>query len=959
MDTIINSTVGWIPTYVIDPIRVRFQVLRNLGENIEELRQRTIFLAGRRDSERGKVEEEKKQQGVEASAEADSWFGEVNNALSNAETLRTEYDERRSSGACQRYCFCWSGYQLSKKALKLKEVVEGLYEAEPKSGWTATASTSHKGKKLDTVSIEGQTRTEKLKQEMIDAVVDDRHVVVGLYGMGGIGKTTLLRHVYEHFRQTEHFDSVIFTTVSSTPKFSEIREEIAKGLGLNLKDCQDENDLREKLCRLSETMKYMLILDDMWEPFDLTEICILAPKKENGCKLLISSRSKDVVTRFVIPFAAKKSLRSIQVNKLGEDEAWELFVQKVGEDITSEPTIEPIAKEVLKKCGGLPLAIIVIGGTMSTRETEGQWKDAIRELEQQSNSSLEGIEKEVFSKLMFSFEKLEPIQQSLFLYCCLFPKDWNQGGGSIGKYFLYNFAIGEETLCDEMHRLEDMRNKVDVLVGKLQSSSIFEHANNGHGRMHDVMYELGMWITSPTTLNKYQYSKFIAKARSGITKAPDASEWGKATKISLMWNQIESLPQLPDKCPQLQTLLLGGCIIKEIPQVHFLEQMPALRILDLNRCSDLKFLPPSICHLVNLRSLCLECCVNLKELPREIGMLAQLIFLDLSCCTGLTKLPKEMKKLKNLRHLNISYTTQLKRIPRGVLSGLHKLEELYTDGSSLKWSTNGIMELGSLLALRLTSIIRIPEAKIKGVKVSHWLKPLAKSIVCLHLQNCDIDPSTLPDLLLLEGSRHLNRTVKFISCNGLTWVPACGYSNLTIRNCPDLKQLCSRISQSAESSFTNLGRITIQECPNLEVLFTSGVTCQLKKLKSLHVYQCPQLVNLIVSDDDDEDMEILSNAFPSLKEMRLCELPELTAICNNHQHLDLMKWPSLSAAEGAHVYLCPKLRRPPFGAHRADISLNDETDSQMTEKYRKEKRDQEEKEREKDDDDDDDDDEEE
>ncbi|XP_042519718.1 putative disease resistance protein At5g05400 isoform X3 [Macadamia integrifolia] len=816
MDTIINSTVGWIPTYVIDPIRVRFQVLRNLGENIEELRQRTIFLAGRRDSERGKVEEEKKQQGVEASAEADSWFGEVNNALSNAETLRTEYDERRSSGACQRYCFCWSGYQLSKKALKLKEVVEGLYEAEPKSGWTATASTSHKGKKLDTVSIEGQTRTEKLKQEMIDAVVDDRHVVVGLYGMGGIGKTTLLRHVYEHFRQTEHFDSVIFTTVSSTPKFSEIREEIAKGLGLNLKDCQDENDLREKLCRLSETMKYMLILDDMWEPFDLTEICILAPKKENGCKLLISSRSKDVVTRFVIPFAAKKSLRSIQVNKLGEDEAWELFVQKVGEDITSEPTIEPIAKEVLKKCGGLPLAIIVIGGTMSTRETEGQWKDAIRELEQQSNSSLEGIEKEVFSKLMFSFEKLEPIQQSLFLYCCLFPKDWNQGGGSIGKYFLYNFAIGEETLCDEMHRLEDMRNKVDVLVGKLQSSSIFEHANNGHGRMHDVMYEL-----------------------------------------------------------------------------------------------------------------------------------------------GLTKLPKEMKKLKNLRHLNISYTTQLKRIPRGVLSGLHKLEELYTDGSSLKWSTNGIMELGSLLALRLTSIIRIPEAKIKGVKVSHWLKPLAKSIVCLHLQNCDIDPSTLPDLLLLEGSRHLNRTVKFISCNGLTWVPACGYSNLTIRNCPDLKQLCSRISQSAESSFTNLGRITIQECPNLEVLFTSGVTCQLKKLKSLHVYQCPQLVNLIVSDDDDEDMEILSNAFPSLKEMRLCELPELTAICNNHQHLDLMKWPSLSAAEGAHVYLCPKLRRPPFGAHRADISLNDETDSQMTEKYRKEKRDQEEKEREKDDDDDDDDDEEE
>ncbi|XP_042483469.1 disease resistance protein RPS2-like [Macadamia integrifolia] len=788
---------------------------------------------------------------------------------------------------------------LSKRALKVKQDVENLYQEELKSGWTVASITSQKGRKLDTVSIQGQARTEELIHEIIDAVLEDRHVVVGLYGMGGIGKTTLLRYANEHFRKTEQFESVIFTTVSATPNFVEIRKQIAKSLGLDHSICQDEDDLKERLFRLLQTRKYILILDDMWEVVDLDEICIPAPTKENGCKILMASRSKAIATRFGIRFVAKDSLQLIQVNKLRPDEAWKLFVQKVGENITSKPAIEPLAKEVLRKCGGLPLAIVVIGGTMSTRETKGEWRDALRELEQ-SASNLEGME-EVFAILMFSFEKLEQLEQSLFLYCCLFPED-----SSFMIKSLVDFATGEETLCG-MQELGDMRNKVDVLVGKLRNSSMLEDDVDGRFKMHDVIRELGVWITSSKS-NEY-HSKFIAKARARITEAApdDVLEWHKATKISLMQSEIESLPLLPHLCPQLHTLLLQRTRIKDIPQLHFLEQMPTLRILDLSR-TRIENLPPSISHLVNLRLLCLRHCYDLQKLPPEIGMLVQLISLDLLGCESLRELPVEMNRLNNLRLLNLRWTFHLERMPHGMLSGLHKLEELDALKSGLKWYTNDIEDLS-----RLTCLISIKSEGIREItkmKVSHWFKPIAKCMVKLRLRNCDIDPSAM--LNLLEDSSEFGKDVNFLSSKGLTCVPTRGCTRLTIQGCPDLKTLL--VAEEAEMNafeslqdlvldsvfefetlcigvpqtgcFSNLEKIKIQRCPNLKVLFTNGVTRLLKELRFLHVHLCSQLVNLI---------------------------SELTTIC----HFDL-NWSSLSTV---FVDNCPRLEREGLPFRSAIVSI--------------------------------------
>ncbi|XP_042483987.1 disease resistance protein RPS2-like [Macadamia integrifolia] len=339
--------------------------------------------------------------------------------------------------------------------------------------------------------------------------------------------------------------------------------------------------------------------------------------------------------------------------------------------------------------------------------------------------------------------------------------------------------------------------------------------------------------------------------------------------------------------------------------------------------------------MVSVNSFDKMWCRNLQDLPIGIGKLVQLISLNLCGCTSLRKLPIEMKKLNNLRRLDIRDTKILKRIPRGVLSVLRKLEELNTLGSGLKWFASGVEELSQLISLSDISV------EMRKANVFHWFKPFLKSkrMGSLYLRNCTIDPSIFPYLLDIDGE------VTFKSCEGLTQFPTHGCKWLTVEACPDLKTLlivekaernafesldglvldqldqlqaiCTGVPQPG--CFSNMTSVEIQECPNLKVIFTNGVTRLLKNLRLLEVFQCPQLVKIVA----DEDLEI--NAFPSLKEMRLCELPELTDIC----HLDL-NWPSLSEA---HVYLCSKLRRPPFGAKHVDISLNDEMDNQMTKFY--------------------------
>lgn len=103
------------------------------------------------------------------------------------------------------------------------------------------------------------------------------------------------------------------------------------------------------------------------------------------CNLLITTRSM-VVCR------GMESVREVEVSILSEEEAWNLFKQKVGEEVLASPTLQAVAKDVSKECGGLPLAVV-------RRENDlRQWKNALSQLKS-ATGRIEGMENRVFARL--------------------------------------------------------------------------------------------------------------------------------------------------------------------------------------------------------------------------------------------------------------------------------------------------------------------------------------------------------------------------------------------------------------------------------------------------------------------------------------------------------------------------------------------------------------------------------
>ncbi|CAN7020357.1 unnamed protein product, partial [Brassica rapa subsp. trilocularis] len=160
----------------------------------------------------------------------------------------------------------------------------------------------------------------------------DKVGVVGLHGMGGVGKTTLLTQINNKFSKTgEGFDIVIWVEVSRNASVRKIQESIAKKLGLVGKEWDEKND-KERALDIHDVLwgkNFVLLLDDIWE----------------------------------------KSLTC-----LDPDKAWELFKKKVGENtLESHTDIPKLARKVADRCCGLPLALNVIGETMACKSTVQEW----------------------------------------------------------------------------------------------------------------------------------------------------------------------------------------------------------------------------------------------------------------------------------------------------------------------------------------------------------------------------------------------------------------------------------------------------------------------------------------------------------------------------------------------------------------------------------------------------------
>ncbi|CAA7034219.1 unnamed protein product [Microthlaspi erraticum] len=344
---------------------------------------------------------------------------------------------------------------------------------------------------------------------------------------------------------------------------------------------------------------------------------------------------------------------TFEVQCLDDDEAFDLFQKKVGQEtLGSDLEIPELAKDIARKCGGLPLALNVIGETMSCKKTVEEWRHAINVLTSYA-IEFSGMEDKILPLLKYSYDNLKGEDvRSCLLYCALFPED-----DRIDKEKLIDYLIGEG-IIDGSEGIERAENKGYEIIGDLVRASLLMEGNRWNGprkvvHMHDVVREMAFWIASELGREK---EAFIVHAGVGLREIPKVKNWNVVRKMSLMKNRIGKLEGSPE-CPELTTLLLQWGDLVSISS-EFFKSMPKLQVLDLSSNQNLTKVPDGVSDLVSLKYL------NLSH-------------------TGIRHLPKGLKKLKKLFHLDLGYTRQLSSIAG--ISNLHNLMILKLASSGFSW----------------------------------------------------------------------------------------------------------------------------------------------------------------------------------------------------------------------------------------------------------------------------------
>ncbi|GKV15917.1 hypothetical protein SLEP1_g26648 [Rubroshorea leprosula] len=538
-----------------------------------------------------------------------------------------------------------------------------------------------------------------IKAKILASLLGDEVRKLGVWGMGGVGKTTIMMHVYNELLREVKFKKVIWVTVSQTFEVCQLQEQIASCLEERLTEHQSTIIRAGTLSKMLERHRpFVLILDNVWRGFELKDVGIPEPLVTNGCKLVLTTRSKEV-TRIL-------ECEPIEVKTLSPEASLKLFLDKVGDDVLLhdggiKETLKSTLNCIVDECDGLPLAIVTVAGSMKGISDPRLWRVALNQLKEHTRNVL-GTEDDEFKALKFSYDCLKDQIKYCFLYCAMYPEDYK-----IPKEEIIECWI-EEGLIDVMETRQVMKDEGHAILRKLEDNCLLEFVKNGKDcvRMHDVVRDMALHITRTSP-------RFFVKAGLELKELPEVQEWREdILKVSLMQNYIQEIPSsMPSpKCPMLTTLLLSHNSFLTIPEAFF-EHMLGLKILDLSNNEKLNSLPNSISKLVNLTTLLLWGCMCLKKVP-SLSNLSALKKLDLRG-TKIEEFPQGLEMLTNLKYLNLKPSILFTRvdeevieevnlgllseIPDGMLSNLSKLQHLEVSGKiPLKGEEMGRLNLESI-----------------------------------------------------------------------------------------------------------------------------------------------------------------------------------------------------------------------------------------------------------------------
>ncbi|PWA62665.1 NB-ARC domains-containing protein [Artemisia annua] len=525
-----------------------------------------------------------------------------------------------------------------------------------KDGGPKSKNRNHQTSLVDAPRIVGREGDKKdlLRKLLGDEPSSQNFGIVPIVGMGGIGKTTLARLLYEDQQVKDRFELKAWVCVSDDFDSFNISKVIFQSIGGDgNKKFADLNLLQAALKNQLTGKRVLLVLDDIWSEKLEDWETLVAPFIDvaHGSKIIITTRKQQLLNRlgYDHPYDLKK---------LSHDDALSLFAQyALGvKNFDLHPVLKPHGEGIVKKCDGLPLALKALGSLLRTKTDEEDWKQLL-------NSEIWMLEDGggIVPALRLSYHELSARLKQLFAYCCLIPKDYVFTKDDLILWWMAEGFLHNSTTEKSMERLGE------EYFQELLSRSFFQQVPDEESLfvMHDLMNDLATFVAGEfysrldieveknvrkEALKKYRHMSFFCQKYMTYNKFKAFERANSLRTFLVMPNVVGN---------NWQTFNLSSKIL-----VDALPQLTLLRVLSLSRL-EIDEVPECVGSMKHLRYLNLSR-TSITHLPENVCNLYNLQTLIVSGCDSLTTLPDNFLKLKNLRHFDIRDTLLWNMMPLGI-----------------------------------------------------------------------------------------------------------------------------------------------------------------------------------------------------------------------------------------------------------------------------------------------------
>ncbi|KAL6272581.1 hypothetical protein ACE6H2_023273 [Prunus campanulata] len=809
MDIVI-SIVSKIAESLVTPIGREFGYLIYYDTNMKDLKGELKQLFDMKDGVQELVKAAKRNGGV-INSDVQSWLTSVNELIQKVSHFEEEVNMKRR---------CLYRWNMSRKATKITQDVLHLQ----KKGTFNNVAHPAPPPMISSAFKEGfkdfKSRMTSVNR-VIEVLKNEEVRMIGICGMGGVGKTTMVKEIIKRLEGLKVFDNIVMAVVSQTPDIQKIQSEIAEQLRFKYDENTESGRARRLHGTLMEINRILIVLDDVWTELDFEAIGLPSGLTHKGCKVLLTSRNEDVCKAM-----GSKEIFTLPV--LTEEESWELFREMVGEPLD----YPDLAKQVTNECAGLPLAILTIA-TALKNSRKYEWDDALKQLQSSVWNN------RVYSSIHWSYDRLESDEaKSCLLLCCLFPEDYD-----IPIEYLVRYGWGRGYFSNT-DSVEEARNRVHSLVDKLQRRFLLLNSKRkDHTKMHDIVRDVAIQIASR---DPHRFLVRCDAEKKGWPKIYD-----HYTTISLIPINIDEIP-VGLECPKLELLHLEGERYSEDSMDIMCKGMKELKVLSMGGISAL---PSSLGVLKSLRTLSL----NAESEDKGMASLVEVMSL----------LSNHLKVLvidiPDFNFFPKDFNLTIQATIRFYIS--NREEKGWFIGDKLPSTSNGCYAFENKL-----DIVQSDATEFMEIQIVRLLFKKCEDLILLGIENLKYVLNELDQ----EGLQHL----KFLTIwdcpeieylvNGASWTQQTAFpliQSIELYWMPKLKAICH--DQLPRSPFINLRSLQLRNCPVLKYAFSLSVASNLVQLQSLLVYKCHQMKEIVSKEWREDETASDMIAFPKLTNLTL------------------------------------------------------------------------------------------